>query len=102
MIKIKTIIAAKPLDIYILEVQFEDGYVGLFDCKPYLDKGVFKQLRDIDEFNAVRVAFGTIVWPCGADFDPEGVYEVCLKKTMDEVIEENIEALKELSKNDED
>lgn len=66
------------LDNYILKLQFDDGNSGLFDCKPYLDKGVFKKLRDIEEFNKVKIAFGTIEWPCGVDFDPEGLYEMCI------------------------
>ncbi|HLP14939.1 MAG TPA: hypothetical protein VK470_01700 [Bacteroidota bacterium] len=33
------------------------------------------KMRDTDEFNRVRVGFGTIEWPCGADLDPEFVWE---------------------------
>ena len=79
-IYIKLIISAVPLDDYILKLQFNDGFVGFFDCKPYLDKGIFFKLKDVNEFNKAKVAFGTIEWPCGADFDPESIYEICQHK----------------------
>lgn len=37
------------------------------DMKPYLDKGVFKKLKNINFFNSVEIKFGTISW--GEDID---------------------------------
>ena len=42
--------------------------------KPYLDFGVFRQLREPGVFNQVRVSFDTIEWDPGIDLDPEFVY----------------------------
>lgn len=42
---------------------------------PYLNKGIYAQLKDIDVFNRVRVSFDTIEWPNEADIDPEFVYD---------------------------
>lgn len=65
----------KPLDDYKLALTFANGERRLFDMKPYLNKGVFRQLRDIKLFNTVHVSFDTIEWDNEADFDPEVLYE---------------------------
>ncbi len=46
----------------------------MLDMKPYLDIGVFKQLRSKATFHAVRVSFDTVEWDCGVDLDPEFVH----------------------------
>ncbi|WP_366636544.1 DUF2442 domain-containing protein [Aquisalimonas sp.] len=33
------------MDDYPIYVELEDGRKGLFDLKPYLDRGVFKELK---------------------------------------------------------
>ena len=38
----------KPLLCYRIFVEIEDGRKGIFDLKPYLDHGVFRELRDIN------------------------------------------------------
>lgn len=66
-----------PKADYMLAVEFDSGKSGTLDMKPYLDFGVFSQLKDEAVFRQVRVAFGTVEWACGADLDPEFVYEKC-------------------------
>ena len=36
----------KPLPAYRLYVEIEDGRRGIFDMKPYLERGVFRELKD--------------------------------------------------------
>lgn len=43
--------------------------------KPYLDKGLFKDLKDEKIFKSVRVSFDTIEWINGLDIDPEFLYK---------------------------
>ena len=43
--------------------------------KPYLDKGIFKELKDENKFKSVRVSFDSIEWCNQADIDPEVLYE---------------------------
>ena len=38
----------KPKHEYKIYVEIKDGRKGFFDMKPYLDKGVFKELKDIN------------------------------------------------------
>lgn len=61
----------KPLSDYRIYVEIEDGRKGIFDLKPYLDRGVFRQLRDVQYFNRVGVLFGAVTWPNEQDIAPE-------------------------------
>jgi hypothetical protein len=51
------------------------GYVVsgrmVFDLKPYLDHGVFRELKDVHYFNLVDVFFGAVTWPHHQDIAPE-------------------------------
>src|SRR5438105_2729440 len=66
--------AVEPLDDYRLELLFNTGETRVFDVGPYLDKGIFTELRDPTYFRAVRLAFGTVAWPHEQDFGPESLY----------------------------
>jgi hypothetical protein len=58
---------------------FTDGFCGTVDLSPWIDgkRGVFAALQDPAFFAQVRVDAdaGTIVWPNGADLDPDVLYE---------------------------
>lgn len=74
---LKDIVAAEPLDGYRLLLRFEDGTEGALDLAPCLSfRGVFAPLRDLSYFRQVRVDphLGTVVWPNGADLDPDVLY----------------------------
>jgi len=62
---------AKPLSDYKIYVEIEDGRKGIFDMKPYLDHGVFKELKDINYFNQVNIFLGALTWPNEQDIAPE-------------------------------
>lgn len=64
----------KPIDNYKLILTFENDEIKLFDMKPYLNKGIFKELWDENLFREVRVSFDSIEWPNEADVDPETLY----------------------------
>ncbi len=66
-----------PSQDYTLFVAFDNGEEGILDMKPYLDFGVFQNIRDLGQFQRVRVAFDTIEWDGGVDLDPEFVYAKC-------------------------
>lgn len=61
----------RPLSDFKLAITFENGAEKLFDAKPYLEKGIFRELKDEKLFNSVHVSFDTIEWDNGADLDPE-------------------------------
>lgn len=63
---------------YTLRLHFTDstGSLGTrcFDVTPWLDRGVFRALRDDAYFRRARLAYGTVEWPDGQDFDPVALY----------------------------
>ncbi|HAQ18255.1 MAG TPA: DUF2442 domain-containing protein [Prolixibacteraceae bacterium] len=65
----------KPQDDYFLLLTFENGEKRQFDMKPYLDLGIFRELKDIKLFNTVRTSFDSIEWANKADLDPEFLYQ---------------------------
>jgi len=74
---LKDVVAAKALGDYRLYLRFEDGVEGAVDLAPHLSfRGVFEPLRNPAYFALVRVdpELGTVVWPNGADLDPDVLY----------------------------
>lgn len=61
----------KPLPDYCIYVELDDGWKGIFDLKPYLDHGVFRELRNVHYFNQVGILFGAVTWPNEQDIAPE-------------------------------
>ena len=65
----------EPVPDYMLRLTFENGEKRQFDMKPYLDIGIFTELRDLSMFNTVHVSFDTVEWNNEADLDPELLYQ---------------------------
>ena len=60
-----------------LWLRFEDGATGVVNVAELVRfEGVLAPLAAPDEFAAVRVdpEMGTVVWPCGADLEPDVLY----------------------------
>lgn len=62
---------ATPLPNFRIYVEIDNGRKGIFDLTPYLDHGVFRELRDVHYFNRVGILFGAVTWPNGQDIAPE-------------------------------
>jgi hypothetical protein len=65
----------KPQDNYMLLLTFENGEKRQFDMKPYLEIGIFKELKDLNLFKTVKISFDSIEWANEADVDPEVLYQ---------------------------
>lgn len=61
----------KPLSEYRIYVELENGRKGIFDLKPYLDRGILRELKDIHYFNQVSIVFGAVTWPNAQDIAPD-------------------------------
>lgn len=68
------IVDVKPAADYNLRLLFDNSEERIFDVKPYLDKGLFRQLKDRRIFNSVRPFLGSIQWVNGLDFCPDTLY----------------------------
>ena len=66
--------SVKALSNYKLEIIFDSGEAGVYDCSPLLGFGVFKELKDRGYFKLVKVQDGTVVWPRGQDMCPDTLY----------------------------
>ncbi len=62
---------------YRLRVRFDDDTEQAVDFKPVLVGDLYGPLRDPSLFDQVRIdpEVHTLVWPNGADFDPETLHE---------------------------
>ena len=68
------VIEVKPLKDFKLLLTFDNGEKKIFDVNPYLDTGVFSELKTAAIFNQISVKFDTVEWSNGADLDPEVLY----------------------------
>ena len=64
----------KPNPDYTLTIAFMNGEIKSFDVKPYLNTGIFKELKDKSLFNSVKPFLGSIQWKSGQDFCPDTLY----------------------------
>lgn len=69
--------SCEVLDPYILRVRFDDGTERTIDFEPVLRGRLYGPLRDPLLFSQVRLdpEVHTLVWPNGADFDPETLHD---------------------------
>jgi hypothetical protein len=68
------VISVKPEQNFSLLLTFGNGEVKRFDVKPYLEIGIFKELKDIGLFNSVKPFLGSIQWSNGVDLCPDTLY----------------------------
>ncbi len=66
--------AATPHPNYTLTLVFTNDEVKVFDVKPYLQIGIFRELQDLTLFNSVKPFLGSIQWKNGQDFCPDTLY----------------------------
>jgi hypothetical protein len=63
-----------PNPDYTIDLIFENGEKRVFDVKPYLEKGIFQELKALKIFNSVKPVLGTVQWQGGQDFCPDTLY----------------------------
>ncbi len=68
-------VAVTALPNYELDVRFGNGERRLVDMKPWLDKPVFKRLRQGDYFFKAHIApYHTVAWDDTLDMCPDTLY----------------------------
>ena len=70
----RTITNVKTLPDYELLLTFATDEQKIYNLKPLLEKGIFKQLTNLNNFNSVRVENGTIIFLDEIDFCPDSLY----------------------------
>lgn len=59
---------------FSLHLIFENDEEKVFDCRAYLEIGIFRELKDLNYFSKAFVQLGTVVWPHEQDFCPDTLY----------------------------
>lgn len=62
---------------FSLHLRFDDGLERTIDFKPVLEGELYGPLRDPEVFCQATIdpEVHTVVWPCGADFDPATLHD---------------------------
>ena len=68
-----TIVEARPLDDFKIGILTSSGISGIFDVRPYLGGGAFKELANESYFRLVRPAHHGIMWPNEQDFSSDTI-----------------------------
>ncbi len=74
------VISVQTLQNFLLRLTFKNGEIKIFDMKPYLEIGIFKELKEERIFNTAKVSFDTVEWENEADIDPETLYQNSVKE----------------------
>ena len=72
--------AVQTMQDFLLRLTFKNGEVKIFDMKPYLEIGIFKELKEERIFNTVKLSFDAVEWENEADIDPETLYSNSVKE----------------------
>ena len=64
----------KVTNDYVLDLVFTNQEKKQFDVKPYLNFGMFTELKDYSMFRTAKVEFGTVSWSNGLDICPDTLY----------------------------
>lgn len=63
-----------PQSGHCLLLHFDNGETRRFDLTPWLDRGVFRALRDSDDFVRAQVVDGSVEWPGEIDLSYDTLY----------------------------
>src|SRR5918912_1764488 len=66
--------SVRPQEDYCLLLTFENGEKRIFDLKPFLNKGVFKDLKNVSLFKTARVVAGSVEWQGEIDLSYDTLY----------------------------
>ncbi len=67
-------VAVKPIEDFQLLVTFKTGEKRIYDAKPLIKGDWFGQLRNISNFNSVKIVSNTVEWDGGQDIAPDELY----------------------------
>ncbi|CAN5667574.1 DUF2442 domain-containing protein [soil metagenome] len=90
LVRIKSV---KPLNDFVVFLEFTDGTSRKIDLEPFLRGQIFEPLRQNKEaFRAVKIdeRMGTVVWENGADIDPDVLYHG-LKPAWAEILNQDLQ-----------
>jgi hypothetical protein len=63
-----------PNKDFTITIAFTNDEIGIFDVKPYLEIGIFKELKDWNLFSTAKPFMGTVQWIHEQDLCPDTIY----------------------------
>ena len=69
--RVKSVI---PKENFTLELKFENGELKQFDMKTYLERGIFRELKNPKLFKTATICDGTVKWAHDQDLCPDTLY----------------------------
>jgi len=69
--RVKNVIPNKD---FTLTVTFTNREIRIFDVNPYLNIGIFKELKEWSLFSTVKPFMGTVQWIHEQDLCPDTIY----------------------------
>ena len=69
------VVEAESRGEFRIHLVFNDRSESTVDFEPWLDGPVFEPLKTVSYFRRFFIEGGTIVWPNGADIDPDVLYQ---------------------------
>jgi hypothetical protein len=68
------IVNVQPEKDYTLRLYFAHGEIRRFDVKPYLETGIFQELKDASLFNSAKPDGLSVEWANEASICPDTLY----------------------------
>ncbi len=69
------LISATPLPDFHLDLVYKNGERRLFDMRPLLVLRPWNAITGAQQFEQVRVVYGSVMWPGEIDIAPETLYD---------------------------
>ena len=73
------VVNVKAVEDYHIRLWFTNGEIRIFDVNPYLQTGLFQELKEKHLFSSVKAFMGSIQWSNGLDLCPDTLYEGSIK-----------------------
>ena len=75
------VVMVEARENHVLFVKMSNGKSGEFDVSPYINRGIFKELKTESYFNQVKPAFGGVSWPHKQDFSADTIEVELVEKS---------------------
>ena len=68
------VVEAKHIEGYVLHIKFNNSVEGNVDLAELVNKGIFRQIKNLKRFSAFSIDHGVLTWSQDIDIAPEYLY----------------------------
>ncbi len=73
------------IDGYRIRVSFIDGTTGIVELSDFIEKGIFRDLKDENLFRKVYISGSAIAWSDELEIDTDAIYAEIIDKEPAEI-----------------